>query len=175
METKTLDNATEKAFKMPTVYTLLFAITALVVVMTWFVPAGKYDYMTANSQTLIEAQDVANYSGGERLLPVPGSYTELTSNPQGLFDLIAAPLTGFSEASSIILFVLMIGGFLSVTIRTGAMDASVFAMSQRFAGREQWLIPLLILILAIGGSTYGMSEETVSLWVILLPFFIAAG
>lgn len=175
METKTLDNATEKAFKMPTVYTLLFAITALVVVMTWFVPAGKYDYMTANSQTLIEAQDVANYSGGERLLPVPGSYTELTSNPQGLFDLIAAPLTGFSEASSIILFVLMIGGFLSVTIKTGAMDASVFAMSQRFAGREQWLIPLLILILAIGGSTYGMSEETVSLWVILLPFFIAAG
>ncbi|USD68175.1 TIGR00366 family protein [Vibrio sp. SCSIO 43136] len=175
MTTQTETQTRRRTFKMPTVYTLLFIITALVVLMTWFVPAGKYDYLTADTQQLIKAKDVASYSGGERLLPVPGSYTELTSNPQGIGALLEAPLTGFGEASSIILFVLMIGGFLNVTIRTGAMDASVAAMSQRFAGREQWLIPILIFILAVGGSTYGMSEETVSLWVILLPLFIAAG
>ena len=163
------------SLKMPTVYTLLFIITALVAVMTWLVPSGKYDYKTANSHEVILAENVGSYSGGERLLPIPGSYQELSSNPQSFFDVFAAPLAGFSDASSIILFVLMIGGFLNVTIQTGAMDASVSALSKRFTGREQWLIPILIFILAVGGSTYGMSEETVSLWVILLPLFIAAG
>ncbi|WP_239670652.1 YfcC family protein [Vibrio variabilis] len=162
-------------FKMPTVYTLLFIITALVALMTWFVPSGKYDYRTANSGEVISAENVSSYSGGERLLPIPGTYQELESNPQGVFDVFAAPLSGFGDASSIILFVLMIGGFLNVTIQTGAMDASVSALSKRFTGKEQWLIPILIFILAVGGSTYGMSEETVSLWVILLPLFIAAG
>ncbi|WP_234496880.1 YfcC family protein [Vibrio maritimus] len=161
--------------KMPTVYTLLFIITALVALMTWFVPSGKYDYRTANSGEVISAENVSSYSGGERLLPIPGTYQELESNPQGIFDVFAAPLSGFGDASSIILFVLMIGGFLNVTIQTGAMDASVSALSKRFTGKEQWLIPILIFILAVGGSTYGMSEETVSLWVILLPLFIAAG
>ncbi|GAL32242.1 arginine/ornithine antiporter ArcD [Vibrio maritimus] len=161
--------------KMPTVYTLLFIITALVAFMTWFVPSGKYDYRMANSGEVISAENVSSYSGGERLLPIPGTYQELESNPQSVFDVFAAPLSGFGDASSIILFVLMIGGFLNVTIQTGAMDASVSALSKRFTGKEQWLIPILIFILAVGGSTYGMSEETVSLWVILLPLFIAAG
>ncbi|GAL18096.1 arginine/ornithine antiporter ArcD [Vibrio maritimus] len=161
--------------KMPTVYTLLFIITALVALMTWFIPSGKYDYRTANSGEVISAENVSSYSGGERLLPIPGTYQELESNPQGIFDVFAAPLSGFGDASSIILFVLMIGGFLNVTIQTGAMDASVSALSKCFTGKEQWLIPILIFILAVGGSTYGMSEETVSLWVILLPLFIAAG
>ncbi|MGB7996311.1 MAG: YfcC family protein [Photobacterium halotolerans] len=175
MEMQSTAGAGKRKWKMPTVYTLLFFITIAVALLTWLLPAGKYDYLTSDSKTLVKAADVADYSGGERLLPVPGSFTELESHPQGLSDILAAPLAGFADASSIILFVLMIGGFLNVTIKTGAMDASIASLSKRFAGKEQWLIPLLIFILAVGGSTYGMSEETVSLWVILLPFFIAAG
>lgn len=175
MDMQTTANLEKRKWKMPSVYTLLFFITICVALLTWVIPAGKFDYITSDTQQLIKATEVNAYSGGERLLPVPGSYTQLESHPQGFYDILVAPLSGFSDASSIILFVLMIGGFLSVTIQTGAMDASVASLSKRFKGREIWLIPALVLLLAIGGSTYGMSEETVSLWVILLPFFIAAG
>ncbi|GAM60858.1 arginine/ornithine antiporter arcD [Vibrio ishigakensis] len=41
-------------FKLPTVYTILFLIIALVAAMTWVIPAGKYDYKTADTGQLIK-------------------------------------------------------------------------------------------------------------------------
>lgn len=171
----TLTDTQKRAWQMPTVYTILFSIIALIALLTWIMPAGKYDYLTADSGVLIPAAEVADYSGGERLLPVPGSFTELESNPQGVFDVLMAPIKGFYKASDIALFVLIIGGFLAVTMKTGAIDAGVAAVIRKFEGREQWLIPILMTIFAFGGSSYGMAEETVAFWALLLPIMAAAG
>ncbi|MDE1230070.1 YfcC family protein [Vibrio aestuarianus] len=175
METKIMDSVPKKTFKMPTVYTILFAIIAMIAALTWVVPAGKYDYKTADTQQLITAQEASSYSGGERLLPIPGTYTELESSPQGVIDVLMAPIKGFHKAADVALFVLVIGGFLAITMKTGAMDAGVSAVVNKFGGREQLLIPILMFLFAIGGSTYGMAEETVAFWALILPVMAAAG
>ncbi|MDN3718024.1 YfcC family protein [Vibrio breoganii] len=162
-------------FKLPTVYTILFIIIALVAAMTWVIPAGKYDYKTAETHQLVKAADVADYAGGERLLPIPGSYTELESSPQGVGDVLLAPIKGFHESADVALFVIIIGGFLAVTMRTGAMDAGVAAVVDRFKGHEQFLIPILMTLFALGGTSFGMAEETVAFWALILPVMSAAG
>ncbi|KLV09272.1 C4-dicarboxylate ABC transporter [Photobacterium aquae] len=165
----------KRSFKMPTVYTILFSIIALVALMTWVLPAGKYDYVINGTQQVIPAAEVLDYNGDERLLPVPGSYHELESSPQGVIDVLMAPIKGFHKAVDVALFVLVIGGFLAVTMRTGAMDSGVAAIVRKFHGREQLMIPVLITLFALGGSTYGMAEETVAFWAVILPVMAVAG
>ena len=165
----------KKAFQMPTVYTILFSIIAIIALLTWILPTGSYDYITADSSQLITASEVADYDGGERLLPVPGSFTELESSPQGIYDILMAPIKGFHKAADVALFVLVIGGFLGVIMKTGALDAGVAAVVKRFKGREQMMIPILMILFGIGGSTYGMAEETVAFWALILPVISAAG
>ena len=135
-----------KKRQLPTVYTLLFIIIALMAALTWVLPAGKYNYLTAKTQQPVAAAAVADYSGDERLLPVPGSYTELPSQPQGVFEVLKAPIQGFHKAADVALFVLIIGGFLAVTMQSGALDAGVGAIVRAFAGRERLLIPVLIAL-----------------------------
>ncbi|MGY3806947.1 YfcC family protein [Aeromonas veronii] len=121
----TTPNEAPKKRQLPTVYTLLFIIIALMAALTWVLPAGKYDYVTAKTQQPVAAAAVADYSGDERLLPVPGSYTELSAHPQGVFEVLKAPIQGFHKAADVALFVLIIGGFLAVTMQSGALDAGV--------------------------------------------------
>ncbi|MFQ2099731.1 YfcC family protein [Aeromonas sanarellii] len=171
----TTSTAAPKKRQLPTVYTLLFLIITLMAALTWVLPAGKYNYVTAKTQQPIAAAAVADYGGDERLLPVPGSYTELPSQPQGLFEVLKAPIQGFHKAADVALFVLIIGGFLAVTMQSGALDAGVGAIVRGFAGREQLLIPVLIALFALGGSTFGMAEETVAFWALIVPVMMAAG
>ncbi|RQW71445.1 YfcC family protein [Halomonas sp. YLB-10] len=175
METQATSSKRRSGLRMPTVYTLLFVITALVAVLTWVMPAGKYDYHVEGSDQVIAASDVLDYQGDGRLLPIPGTYQVLESSPQGPLDVLVAPIQGFHKAVDVALFVLVIGGFLAVTMRSGALDAGIGAVVERFGGREQYLIPVLMVLFALGGSTYGMAEETVAFWAIILPVITAAG
>lgn len=175
MTTTTEAGKMKRSFKMPTVYTILFSIIALVALLTWIMPAGKYDYLVNGTDVVIPAAEVLDYDGGERLLPIPGTYQELESSPQGMIDILMAPIKGFHKAVDVALFVLVIGGFLAVTMRTGAMDSGVAAIVRKFRGREQMMIPVLITLFALGGSTYGMAEETVAFWAVILPVMAVAG
>ena len=76
----TTSHEAPKKRQLPTVYTLLFIIIALMAALTWVLPAGKYNHVTAKTQQPVAAAAVADYSGDERLLPVPGSY-ELLPTP----------------------------------------------------------------------------------------------
>ena len=164
-----------KSFQMPTVYTILFTIIAFVAALTWILPAGRYDYVTADTNQLITAQESIDYDGGERLLPVPGTFQEVTPSPQGIVDVLQAPIHGFNKAVGVALFVLVIGGYLGVIMKTGALDAGVAAVVNRFKGREQMMIPILMLLFGAGGSSFGLAEETVAFWPLILPVMAAAG
>ena len=137
-----------KKFKMPSAYTILLIITAIVAVLTWIIPAGAY---------------------------TDGVYAEVPKNPQGILRVLSAPVEGFYDAIGIALFVLVIGGFIGVMIKTGAIDAAIGNLIKKFGGREIILIPVLMVIFGIGGSTYGMAEETIAFYPLLIPVFIAAG
>lgn len=147
----------KQKFKMPTAYTILISITIIVAALTWIIPAGSYEYLDSTKQ------------------PVPGTYQMVDSNPQGLWEVINAPISGFGDARSIALFVLVIGGFLGIIMKTGAVDAGIGKIISRLKGNEKLMIPILMVAFALGGTSYGMAEETIAFYPLLIPIFIAAG
>ena len=145
----------ESKFRMPTAYTILFILIILVAVSTWIIPAGTYEY--------------------ENDVPITGTYHEIDANPQGVGAVLKAAFSGFYDAVDVCVFILMVGGFLGVVMKTGAVDAGVGTVIRRLGGREKWLIPILMLFFGLGGSTFGMWEETMAFYPLLIPVFLAAG
>lgn len=145
-----------RGFKMPTAYTILFGIVLVMILLTWVVPAGQYDYR----------------EDGE---PIAGSYHRVEAARQPLTALVTAPMEGLYEAIDIAAFILMVGGFLGVVARTGAIDAGIAAIIRGLRGRESLLIPILMCAFALGGTTFGMAEETIAFYPLVLPIMVAAG
>ena len=162
-------------FTLPSAYTILFALIVLAAIATWIVPAGTYDLDEEGS-------------------PLPGSYHEVDAKPQRvLVDSITAPINGLYGiedetgninyynsgtlfgAIDVALFIIVIGGFLGVTMKTGAIQAGIGKLVQRLAGRERWMIPILMTVFAAGGTTYGMAEESLAFYVLVITVLIAAG
>ena len=69
----------------------------------------------------------------------------------------------------------MIGGFLGVTMQTGAIQAGIDRLVARLRGRERWMIPILMTVFALGGTTYGMAEESLAFYSLVIAVMIAAG
>jgi uncharacterized ion transporter superfamily protein YfcC len=113
---------------------------------------------------------------------VPGTYQEVEPNPQGLFSVLLAPImglydpfTGVANAIDVALFVLIIGGFLLVVTKTGAIDAGIGGLLNALKGREILMIPILMTAFAAGGTSYGMAEESLAFYALIIPVFIRAG
>eukprot|EP00873_Tetraselmis_striata_P015835 jgi/Tetstr1/436099/TSEL_024947.t1 len=157
------DNAGEAAggFKFPTAYSTLLGLIALVAVATWVIPAGEYERVM--SQAL------------GRTVPVPGTYAPVAPSPQGLAAVLLAPIAGFYATSDITMFLLMIGGFLATVTRTGAIDAGIGRAVSALRGREPLLIPILMTLFCAGGTAFGMAEETIPFYGILIPVMVRAG
>ena len=146
-----------KNFRMPTAYTILIILLILVAAATWLIPAGAYD------------------REGEEQTPVAGSYHQVEQQPQGAGDVILASFQGFYDAVDVALFILMVGGFLGVVMKTGAIDAGVSNVIRLLGGKEVFLIPVLMILFSLGGTSFGMWEETMAFYPLLIPVFIAAG
>lgn len=90
-------------------------------------------------------------------------------------DVLTSPVLGFSSAMQVCVFVLVLGGFLAMVNKTGALDTGVATLVRALKGRELVLIPILMLLFGICGSTYGMMEETVPFYILLAATMYAAG
>lgn len=145
----------KRKLQMPTAYTILFVLLLLVALSTWIIPTGAYTYQDG--------------------VPAAGSYHAIPSNPQGIGAVLKASFSGFYDAVDVCIFVLMVGGFLGIVMKTGAVDAGVSRIIHRLNGKEQLLIPILMLFFGLGGTTYGMWEETMAFYPLLVPVFLAAG
>src|SRR6186997_1148110 len=169
--------AEEKSkFSLPSAYTILFALIVIMAAATWIIPAGQYALDADGS-------------------PIPGTYEEVDSNPQRiLVDSLDAPINGLygieDEATGnidvfnsghlfgaidVALFILVIGGFIGITMKTGAIQAGIALLTRRLRGKERWMIPILMTVFAIGGSTFGMAEESLAFYVLIITVMIAAG
>ncbi len=154
--------------RFPTAYTILFLLIIFVAALTWVIPAGKYDRVMSDEV----GREVA----------VPGTYQVVEAKQQGFVDVMLAPTAGFYDPDSymanaidVALFVLFLGGFLGVMNATGAIDTGIRSAMRRLEGRELWMIPILMTLFAFGGTTYGMAEETLAFYAILIPVIISAG
>ena len=141
---------------MPTAYTILFAIILVMTILTWVVPSGEYEYR----------------EDGE---PIAGTYHLVENQQQPITSVFLAPLEGLYEAIDIAAFILMVGGFLGVVSKTGAIDAGIANIIRMLKGREKLLIPILMCAFALGGTTFGMAEETIAFYPLVLPIIVAAG
>ena len=92
-----------------------------------------------------------------------------------LSDILMSPILGFESAVDVCIFVLILGGFLAIITKTGALETGIRVLVKKLKGRELILIPILMFIFSIGGTTYGMLEETVGFYVLLAATMFAAG
>src|SRR5215218_816026 len=170
-----VDGGGKRSFALPSAYTILFILILLTAAATWIIPAGTYEYN----------------ADGE---PIPGTYQQIEHDPQKiLLDSIKAPINGlygiedetgnisfwnYGElfgAIDVALFIVIIGGFLGVTMKTGAINAGIARVVTSMAGREKLMIPILMIIFALGGTSYGMAEETLAFYPLIVTVMIAAG
>ena len=126
----------KKSFKLPTAYTVLLIITAIIAIVSHFIPGAI---------------------------------------PAGLSDFIMAPINGLNNSIDIAIFVLLIGGFLGITTKTGALDAGIASVVSKLKGKELILIPVLMFLFSLGGTSFGMSEETIAFTALVTTTMIIAG
>ncbi len=143
-------------------FAIILAIVGVVAVMTWIVPSGAYDKMEVDGRQIV----------------VAGTYHPVPANPQGLFDVLKAPVQGFSNTAEVIVFLLFIGGVLSVVEKTGAIAAGIQAASAFFQRRPNLrflFIPLGIITFSLCGATFGMCEEALIFIPIFIPLALSLG
>ncbi len=90
-------------------------------------------------------------------------------------DIIMAPIKGFHNAGDVIGFVFVLGAFLGLVNATGALETGIQVLVKKLHGREIVLIPILMFIFSVCGTTYGMCEETVGFYILLAATMLAAG
>jgi uncharacterized ion transporter superfamily protein YfcC len=189
-----------KPFKFPNPFTILYIVIIVSALASYVLPSGNYAMLSYDSAAkrlvLTSEEGVSNLTASQstldslglqieiskftegkiqRPVSVPGTYVTVDSTPQGLEAIIMAPIKGVYESIDIILFVLLIGGFIGVFISSGVFDQTISLLSERLEGREKWLIIAVITLIALGGTTFGLQEETLALYPILVPIFLAAG
>ena len=148
-------------FKMPSAFTILFLLIILMAVLSWIIPAGAYKLKDGSI--------------------IAGSYHRVAQHPQGIWDVFMAPIIGMigdkstEGAISISLFILVIGGFLAVVNKTNALDQGIGSIVSKYRGKEKALIPVLMILFALGGTTFGMAEETMAFYPLLIPVMISCG
>lgn len=149
-----------KKLKVPHTYTIIFSIIVFMTILTWLVPSGVFDTEeTADGRTVV----------------ISGTYHHIESNPQGIDDLFTAPIKGIIDAAETIGFVLIVGGAFGIINRTGAIEAGIGRASQIFGKKDLFIIPLCMILFGLGGTTFGMCEETLPFYMVFIPLMMAMG
>ena len=108
-------------------------------------------------------------------ISIPNTYEQDKPHPQGISAILFAPIKGIYDSIEVILFVLVLGGFIGVFNSSGALNEGVGYLAHRLRGREGILIIVLCFLLSLGGTSFGLAEETFAFYPIIVPIFLAAG
>ena len=188
--------ASKRSFPGP--IPILMVVIILAAISTWLLPAGQYNKLSVNGKVFTMVTDtneitlplsqqtidslgikikVEKFIKGDIRKPVsvPGSFTKQKRNQQGFLNVLQAPIKGIIDSVDIILFILIIGGFMFVFNETGAMVKGITWLAHSMKGREHWLIIILTTIFSFFAASYGMAEEALVFYPILVPLFLAAG
>lgn len=162
----------------PAPLTILLFVLLLVWLAALLIPSGQYQLDASGS--LI--------AGSFQIIPSPldleGRVRDLLLAPvNGLYG-IQDPATGmvgpFNSGSmfgsaQVFLFILAIGGFMTVVFATGALDRGIHHLAYAFRARGPLLIVVLSLLFGVLGSVMAWSDETLGLYALMVPLMIALG
>ena len=185
----------------PSSYTVLFIVLVLAAVMTYLIPAGGYSKLLYNAdsdvfeitspegevteepatqETLdkygIKA-DLDKFLDGTIYKPmaVSGTYESLPQNGQGIQEFLLSVPQGIADSIDIITFIFMIGGVIGVMNSLGVFNAAMAALARVSHGHEEIMIAVVCFLIAMGGTAFGMAEETIAFYPVMIPVFINAG
>lgn len=169
---------TKKKFQFPSAVTTLIIVTVLVWIAAIFLPSGRYQL---------------DADGG----PVPGTFTEVDSPLEGwayFQQLILAPINGiyglfnpeteFVDTETVgfvfgqvgvIVFIMAIGAFISVSFYTRALDVAVAGLAHKLRSKGWLLITAVMVLFSLLGSTMGFSVETLGFYALFIPLMGALG
>jgi uncharacterized ion transporter superfamily protein YfcC len=158
------------------------ATLAIVIVLVWvaalFIPSGRY----------------LNDVDGS---PIPGTFEQLPSPlsfGEAVEQLILAPVNGvyglrdpetevigtdtvgriFGQIG-VIVFIMAIGAFISVSFATRALEVAVASLAHRLRDKGWLLIASVMLLFSLLGSAMGFSVETLGFYALFLPLMAALG
>lgn len=155
---------------MPHVLTLIFLLIVAVAILTWILPSGEFE------RTLMDT------SAGERSVAVAGTYHSVdkvlkdgTSLRQGIGQVLMAPGKGIQQMIEVLAFVFIIGGVFQIMAKTNALNMGIQKIVKKLGAKEILIIPILMLLFGLGGSTFGMSDELVPFYLLIMPIMFTMG
>jgi len=176
-------------FRFPTAFTVLAIVLLLVWIASFFVPAGRYavDPETGSPKPGTY-HGLTSCSAAQPTTPcVESAFTARfhqlwVAPPNGLYGIendqgfVSSDELGFLYGSAgIFFFVLAVGAFITITMKTGAIQTGIGRLALRFRHSGTILVAILMGVFAFGGTTYGMWEETLGFFVLLVPLTLALG
>lgn len=152
----------KKQFKSPNAYVIIFFIMALVAVLTWFIPGGQYELNDAGRA-------------------IAGTYSTAEAKPQGIWELIMAPIIGMvgnstvSGAIAISLNIMIFGAFLEMMEEVGCIKLFLKRIAIKNQKNYHALITILVVVMGIFGTVQGAYEEGFVYLLMFLPIVLALG
>ena len=144
---------------IPDAYVIIFIVIVLAAIATWVIPAGEFERTQVGGRTVV----------------VPGTFHYVEKNPIGPWEMFLSIVKGLNEAAPIIFFVFIIGGLIGVVEATGALTAGLSAAALKMKGKETLFIPALMILFGLGGSVFGMAEETLAFVPLMIGLAVAMG
>ena len=157
-----ITNPTPRGYRMPHTLVIVSALIVIVLVLSWVIPSGTYQRV-----------DRAG-----RQVTVPGTYHQVAKVYLGGQWLMIAPIKGFVDGALIIAFLMLIGGSFNVIQETGTIHFAIKRVTAALRAKpvlEKLLIPVLMIIFSLGGSIFGMGEETIPFIMIFVPLALSLG
>jgi uncharacterized ion transporter superfamily protein YfcC len=177
-----------KSFAFPQALTVLAIVLAVVWIAAFFIPSGSYELDENGGPVPGTYQSIENCSSaaeGDACIdksPLAMFQMLWVATPNGLYGIegddgtVAAFNSGDLYGSAqIFLFVLAVGAFITVTMKTEAIELGIKRLALRFAHSPTLLIVILMIIFALGGTSYGMWEETLGFYTLMVALVIAMG
>lgn len=142
--------------RVPHTLVLLFWMMVAALVATWLLPAGSFESVE-----------------GSRAI-VPGTFKLIDDAPLlSPLELLTVIPRALADTQGIIFFVLIVGGVLAVIRHTGAIDAFLGWMLQRFGQHVGPLIFAGMFAFGLASSTFGMAEEYIPVVAVLITLCVA--
>lgn len=150
----------KKKRQFPHVYVVLLFLVVICALLSYVVPAGEYDR--------VETED-------GRLIVDPETFHNVERTPVNLFGVLKAVPKGMVEIADIIFFIFIVGGSFAVVQDTGAIEAGIGKITKGMAGKEKYLIPVIMFVFSLAGAIFGMAEETLPFIPIMVALSLAMG
>ena len=139
--------------KVPHTFVIIFFIIVFCAILTYLVPAGKYEYIQEGSKKVID----------------PLSFHYVESKPIGVYDFLNAIPVGMVKMASLIFFVFIAGGTFAIINETKTLEIAINKMARALDGKEKIMIFAIMLVFSILGSVMGFAAEC----VLFIPIGVA--